>query len=182
MTLKRYKHNPPHLFIPEAKYFITGSIYKKRPLLQTDKSKEVFLSYLFESCNRQGWTLEDWVVLDNHYHIMVDCNSQPKTLPNLINNVHKYSAIWINKNINTVNIRSNKKVWHNYWDTCIDFESSYFARINYIWNNPVKHGYVEESQEWKFGSFYELYRNDQVNIQTILNNYPSDRIKIRDEY
>ena len=34
------------------------------------------------------------------------------------------------------------QIFYNYWNTCINFEKSYFTRINYFWNNPVKHGYV----------------------------------------
>ncbi|MBN2102926.1 hypothetical protein JW835_02695 [bacterium] len=37
---KTYQHNPPHLFIPDAKYFVTGAIYRKRKMLQSDESKQ----------------------------------------------------------------------------------------------------------------------------------------------
>jgi len=35
---KEYKHNPPHLFRSDAKYFITGATYEKKYFLLSDKA------------------------------------------------------------------------------------------------------------------------------------------------
>ena len=34
---KTYIHNPPHLFIDNAKYFVTASTLGKHPYLKTDE-------------------------------------------------------------------------------------------------------------------------------------------------
>ena len=34
---KTYKHNPPHLFIPDAIYMITGATYLKESFFHNDK-------------------------------------------------------------------------------------------------------------------------------------------------
>jgi len=39
MERKDYLHNPTHIFMDDALYFITAAIYKKRPLLQDDTLK-----------------------------------------------------------------------------------------------------------------------------------------------
>ena len=67
---KTYEHNPPHLFIPNAKYFITGSTYQKRYYLNTNIIKETTIQYMFKSFGHYNWQIEDWVLLDNHYHLM----------------------------------------------------------------------------------------------------------------
>lgn len=69
---KTYKHNPPHLFRPNAKYFITAAAYKKQHLFEDDDVKHCVLEVMFESFTRQCWKIEEWVLLDNHYHLMAD--------------------------------------------------------------------------------------------------------------
>src|SRR3989304_2726528 len=69
-TYKTYSHTPPHLYRPGAKYFITASTFRKKKLFD-DKAKEKLFSSLLKSCKNNGWELEDWVILDNHYHMML---------------------------------------------------------------------------------------------------------------
>ncbi len=66
---KEYKHNPPHLFSPNSKYFITGTTYEKNMWLKSNEAKERLLKSIIIGFDRYGWVLEDWVMLDNHYLI-----------------------------------------------------------------------------------------------------------------
>jgi putative transposase len=42
--LKRGLHSPAHLFVDNAAYFITSSIYQKRPLLKPEPIKHHLLA------------------------------------------------------------------------------------------------------------------------------------------
>ncbi len=170
-------HNPPHLFRSNAKYFITAAIYNKRHLMKDEGVKYAVIEVMFESFKRLHWKIEDWVLLDNHYHLMADAPENAKTLSCVINNFHRFSALRIKKNVDPA--CSLDRIWYNYYDTCMTYEKSYFARLNYIWNNPVKHGYVEKPEEWKFGSYYfKADKREEVN--SIMRNYPCDRIRVED--
>ncbi len=180
MKIKKYKiHNPPHLFIPNSKYFITVSTLGHHPYLETEEAKWATLEYLTKSLEVHHWELEDWVILDNHIHIMINAPDNAKSLSNVMNNFHKFTANWLSRNgIKKV----EEKYFHNYWDKCITYEKSYFARLNYIWMNPVKHGYVDSPEKWKFGSFYFRYKKDEEAIINQLNKFPSDKLKIKDDF
>jgi len=65
---KVYLHNPPHYFVSNAMYMVTGAIVHKQPLLSEDRRKEFFLKTLFEKTTLFGWDMEAWAVLNNHYH------------------------------------------------------------------------------------------------------------------
>ena len=176
---KTYAHNPPHLFRPHAKYFITAAMYKKRHLMKDDNVKYCVIEWMFESFNRRQWKIEEWVLLDNHYHLMANAPEDAGTLGRVINNFHRFSGLRIKKNVNPS--PSLDRTWYNYRDTCIPYEKSYFARLSYIWNNPVKHGYVEKPEDWKFGSYYfKADGNDEV--RSIMKNYTCDRVRIEDDY
>jgi len=176
---KTYKHNPPHLFIESAKYFITVSTLGKHPYLKSKEAKWAALDYLSKSLKAFNWELEDWVILDNHIHMMIHAPEKAETLSNVMNNFHRFTAIWLSKHgIQKI----GQKYFHNYWDTCITFEKSYFARLNYIWMNPVKHGYVDSPEKWKFGSYYYRFKEEAEEIKQLMKKYPFDKLKIRDDF
>jgi len=123
--------------------------------MKSDEAKDIFLNYLFKSFEHYNWKIEDWVVLDNHYHLMANAPENAETLAQMINNVHRFSSGGIKtllleslellECIDCVNAKpaptqsehSIKKMFHNYWDTCITYENSYYARLHYLWYNPV---------------------------------------------
>lgn len=108
---------------------------------------------------------------------MLESDNNPHSLTKILSNIHRFSSIWINKNVNVP--QNQYKVWHNYWDKCLTFESSYYARLNYIWHNPVKHKYVSEAQE--FGSYYQRYQNERDYLSKLKIMYPSNGIDIEDD-
>lgn len=180
MEYKTYKHNPPHLFIPNTKYFVTGAILNHYKLLHSEKAKEKLFDYILKSAAHFDWNLEAWVILDNHYHLMLNAPENAETLSLLIGNIHRYSAIWLNKNVKVPD--SALKIWHNYWDTCVTYEKSYYARLNYIWFNPVKHGYVDGPEKWKFGSYYERFKLEKEYLIRVNKDFPCDKVKIVDDF
>ena len=178
---KTYPHTPPHLFVSNSKYFITSSTLGKYRYLKSEDAKQITLIYLLKSFHHFNWIIEDWVILDNHIHLMADAPENASTLSKVMANFHRFTANWLSKN----NIKKVKvKYFHNYWDTCITFESSYIARLNYIWYNPVKHGYVKHAQDWKFGSYYHrINKNIELDkINVIQNSFSFDKVNIKDDF
>ncbi len=128
----------------------------------------------------QGWELEDWVILDNHYHIMVNGPGNEIFLSKFIAEYHKFTALFMKKNY--AELAKLPKVFNNYWDTCITYERSYFARLNYLYNNPVKHGYVRKAHDYEWGSFFIRYNEDELSIDKLLNQFPCDTVNIEDDF
>jgi len=122
--VKRYKHRPAHLLLNNASYFITGSIYQKRELLN-DQLKEQLIVLLQQAFTEFSWTLEHWVVLSNHYHLMA-ISHIGADLPKIIGRVHHQSGQLIGKVY-----PSTLPVWWNYWDYCPRDEKDYLIRLNY---------------------------------------------------
>lgn len=176
---KEYNHNPPHLFLPNTKYFITGSTYKHIRYLRDVESKHALLSSIKKGFEDEGWILEDWVILDNHYHIMVNAPANPLSLGKIIKEIHRFNALWIKKHLD---IPQRTIIWYNYWDSCITYEESYFARLNYIWFNPVKHSYVEDPEDWIHGSYFLRIRNENEYLDMLKKRYPFDKLKIGDDF
>jgi putative transposase len=67
----------------------------------------------------------------------------------------------------------------NYWDRCISLERSYWARLNYINHNPVKHGYVTDARAYPFGSYYFESRE---SWEVCEREYPWDSVSEEDDF
>lgn len=177
---KEYKHNPPHLFLPNTKYFITGATYLRKHFLINNDAKIALRNSIIKGFTDKGWVLEDWVILNNHYHLMVNSTDNTSLLNLIIKDIHRFNALWLKKNI--PELKNEDILWYNYWDSCITFETSYYSRLNYIWYNPVKHGYVEFPGEWAHGSYFYRVKEEKEYLDSILIKYPCDRIKIDDKF
>jgi len=175
--LKKYKHNPAHLFLNHTSYMITVGIYKKLPYLETDEDKKLLLEIINEFCGEFLWELQEWVILDNHYHLMLK-SFKGKDLPRLLGKIHRKSAYLLKKKNKT-----SSPLWWNYWDTCIRDEKDFFKRINYIYFNPVKHGYVTNIEDYKWSSYQEfLRRKDKEKMEKWFKIYGFEDLKIEDDF
>jgi putative transposase len=176
--LKKYKHNPPHLFLDNTYYMITSGTYKKLPHLRKDDDKKLLLEVIKESCEKFRWRLKDWVILNNHYHLMLK-SFKGKDLKNLLGRIHRKSSNLLKRK----NKIMSSRIWWNYWDTCIRGESDFFKRINYIYYNPVKHGYVADPVDYKWSSFEDfLGRNEEEKIKEQLQKYSFEDLRIEDDF
>lgn len=175
--LKREVHRPAHLLLDASPYFITGSIYKKRHLLDDDLKNDL-LALMKKEFNYCNWSLNHWVILNNHYHVMAH-SDKGVDLPKIIGRLHFNSGKLIRKKIT-----SELPVWWNYWDYCPRDEKDYMIRLNYLYNNPIKHGYVTNLNDYLFSSFHQqLAVNGRDKLIVQFKNYPEYKtILIDDDY
>jgi putative transposase len=95
-----------------------------------------------------------WVVLPNHYHQLVHAPSL-KTFLTALGELHGRTSYRWNQEDNAM----GRKVWHRAVETQIKSERHFWATINYVLNNAVRHGYVSRWQDWPFSNA-EQYLGD----------------------
>ena len=161
--LKQYRHAPTHILLDDHVYFLTGSIYHKKLLLENPTAKEIFLKYLFHYHEKFGWTIKEWAVLNNHYHFLSHVPIGG-LIPKMINSLHRASAFYIMRELD---IRV-QPFWYQYWDRCIRNDDDYFKTACYILYNPVKHGLIGEKELGRYpycsySSHHGEDKNDWIN-------------------
>jgi putative transposase len=146
---KTAPHNPPHFFVADALYMLTGAIYEKAPLMISDRRKTEWREAFYEAAKVYQWQIIAWVVLPNHYHTVVQSPEHATNLSKFVNSYHKFTA----RKWNTEDSLRGRKVWWNYWDTCIRSEHDYYTRLRYVFWNPVKHGLAKAPEAYSFSSY-----------------------------
>jgi putative transposase len=153
-------HSPPHLDGPERTFLITAACYEHRALLLEDHRRLELLTELQQLSHEHGARLEAWVVLPNHYHLLAHAPSI-REIGKAIGLVHgRTSRRW-----NEEDDRAGRKCWYRFADRAIRSDSHYFACLNYIHANPVKHGFVRSGLDWAASSVHQF--ESDLGIQAL---------------
>ncbi len=140
-----WPHAPTHLLDASGIYFITAATHLKQHHFRSPARLDVLQRGLLTVTHDFGWRLEAWSIFSNHYHFIAKTPSEATdaaSLPAMIRALHGPLSKWVNKLDNT----PDRHVWHNYRETLLTRQTSYFARLNYTHNNPVKHGQSGEAR------------------------------------
>jgi len=148
MEYSESHHRPLHIYLDDAWYFITASTISHARYISTEAHLCIWRDAFFELTLKFGITICAWVVLKNHYHIIVQ-PQQGRDVSKFIGQLHGRTS----RAINLLDNAQGRQIWYSYWDTCIRGEIDFWTRFNYIHYNPVKHGYTENPEDWKFSSY-----------------------------
>lgn len=148
-------HAPPHPFRGSGYYFISAAIFKHKPIIHSPMRRTDFEIALLNSFKNLNAKVEGWVILPNHYHLLVQIESLD-FVSRQLQRLHGSTSYHWNKEDGLTRIR---KVWYHYSDRVIRNEWHFFATLNYIHHNPVKHNYCEQANKWMW-SIIHLYLED----------------------
>lgn len=148
---KAYKPNfsnrPQHLKQNDAFYFFTARTVNAQWFLRPDKYKQILLDKIIEKTKKFNFPLIAYAILPNHYHLLVKIDNADK-IPKFIGELNGASAREINKADDSI----DRKIWWNYYDHIIRDERDFFKHLNYIHQNPIKHGFSKDFG-YKFSSY-----------------------------
>ena len=153
-----WHHSPAHVFVPNVTYMVTAGTLHKEHLFSGQQKLAALHDTLLRLAEQYKWSLRAWAVLPNHYHWIGVAPEAEGSLETFVRHLHSISAIEINKLDQT----PGRKVWFQYWDTCLTYERSYCARLNYVMQNPVRHGLVPIAYKYPFWSA----RGFEANVDT----------------
>jgi putative transposase len=174
----RWHHSPLHLFVPNTIYMVTASTLNKQHVFLGDERLELLQDALLEVTMAYMWSLQAWAVFSNHYHFIAKSPDDATTLKKMIQRLHSQTS----RAVNRLDGVSGRQVWFQYWDTCLTFEKSYYARLNYVHNNAVKHSLVEEAVWYPFCSAAWFKANADQALRHNVEAASYDQIDIQDDF
>jgi putative transposase len=183
-------HRPTHPDLGSGWYFITGACFEHRHHFQESPELTALQRRLFEALAEANCECGGWVVLPNHYHLLVKMNATDSEIANplsdtsgyqrrslavfgkAIGKVHGRSAVYANDRDGT----PKRQVWFRFSDRKIRSERHYWACVHYITMNPVKHGYVDTALDWPWSCVHELVaENGPRWLESLRQEYPLTR-------
>ncbi len=176
--LPEWPHAPAHRFTEKGAYIITGGTIGRFPFFNTAERLNEILGLLFACATEFHLALQAWVLLANHYHFIAFCSEDPESLGRMLKKFHAQIALMINRQDGI----TRRKVMYQFWDTHITYASSYWARINYVHNNPVHHGIVERASNYPWCSAAWFERTARPSLVKTVYRFKTDAISVIDDF
>ena len=174
-----WPHAPAHRLTSNGTYFVTAGTYRKEHHFRDPSRLDVLQRGLFTVTFEFGWQLEAWCIFSNHYHFVAQSpTTDASTLTPMLRKLHSKLSRWVNKLDET----PSRYVWHNFWDTRLTHETSYFARLHYTHANAVHHGlvYVANQYRWCSAAWFERTATP-AQIKTIYS-MKTDSVNVKDDF
>jgi putative transposase len=166
-------HAPPHPFRGAGTYLISAANFEHRAIMSSPERRTQIETRLLNAIKEFAEDIIAWVILANHYHVLLAIQSL-NDVSDALKHLHgKTSREW---NIED-NLTGKRRVWYKLVDTYVRNDEHLRLAFNYIHYNPVKHGYVSDPLDW-FWSSLRMYYEDrgQTWLQDQWNAYepPAD--------
>ncbi|MFZ2657595.1 MAG: transposase [Victivallales bacterium] len=163
-------HQPFHHMDGTTKtYLITSANYEHKNIMANESRRNELQEKIFSLCKKTSSEIHCWCILSNHYHLLI--KTELGQFSNSLTKLHWGTSVQWNKEDST----PGRKVWHSFSDRAIRNESHFWATVNYINSNPVKHGYVKKADQWSCSSIHDYLDNfGREKLIEIWNNHPLD--------
>ncbi len=162
------QHHPFHIYLDNAIYFVSARIYKSQPVLKTPNRRTEFLRKIARELIIYDFKIFGWTINLNHYHLLFKTRFG-HDLPVFFHQLHGSSAFEWNREDRT----PGRKIWQNYFDTCIRDKRHFFIHLNYIHHNAIKHGYVKGMGDYEWSSYNKyLKKYNQEWLNDCFSRYP----------
>jgi putative transposase len=143
-------HAPPHFRSISGTYLITSACYEHRSIFEAPDDLSWLAEQMLDAFSIADLPHPAWVLLPNHYHILVETRDL-SIVSEVLRLLHSRTATTINSR----HRQRGRKVWYRFSDRLMRNERHYFATVNYIHYNPIKHGYADRMSNWPWSSVHE---------------------------
>lgn len=142
-------------YLPNYLYFVTSVIESRRKIFANNVNINVLLDSFCHYRKEQGFKIVAFCILPDHFHWLI-IPAKRTDISQIMKSVRGFSARKINKESNQCG-----RLWqHQFLDHIIRKDEDYKQHIYYIHNNPVKHGLVEEAEDYPWSSYRNYYLDD----------------------
>ncbi len=149
---------------PQQLHFVTLTVLHWIPVFTRPETVNILLDSL-RFLSKEGLKIYAWVVLENHCHFVLQSNQLDKDIARFKSFTARQLIEYLQvKNVKTIleQLAFYKKAHkddraYQFWQEGvhperIQGEQMMRQKIDYIHQNPVKRGYVDEASHWRYSS------------------------------
>ena len=172
-----WHHAPIHRFGEETTYFITGATYLKQHFYRAAIALDELQEILFTHAKTHNCWLQAWVLLSNHYHLVVRCPTGDH-VRKMLARLHSDAARALNQREEA----RGRRVWYQFWDKTLTFEGSWLARLKYTHQNAVHHGIVDDARRYRWCSAGSFEVEAPRRFVEVLRRVRIESLKVYDPF
>jgi putative transposase len=159
--------------LKNATVFMTAVCQNRNRYLAGLEAKTLLMDILSEVSLEKGFSIIGYVLMDDHFHWMIDLSGNPSgTLTykekrwNISEIMQSVKLRFTRRLIKSGKLQTGTNVWQRrFWDHIICDQEDFNRHLDYLHYNPVKHGYTILPKEYPWSSFERYYAE---------NHYPAN--------
>ncbi len=148
-------------------HFVTSTVVGFIPVFEVSQARDVFVDCLRFGQERGDYRLIAWVVMPNHFHLILNRN-QEKSISLIIGNLKRYTSRNIRDQLIRLGLHGlierlrnaaetepspDAVLWKPRFDSLVLInEETIRQKIEYIHFNPVRAGLCLSAEEWQYSS------------------------------
>jgi len=146
-------------------HFITCSVVDGIPIFSMPECAEIILNSLGFLRDERQIKIIAYVIMENHLHAILYGENLKRQIAAFRSYTarcvvdilrHNHHKIWLNRFggiVKSYRKDRSHQIWRaSYHPLQLYFDEMLIQKINYIHNNPVKRGYVNEAHHWRYSS------------------------------
>ena len=156
-------------------HFITCSCYRRLPLLDTARARNLFVKILGDVRDRYGFALAGYVVMPNHVHLLI--GEPSKGTPSIVTQVLKQCVSRQFRRKARKQLSSKQLAlpfpeaggqpphfWQpRYYDFNVWSQTKFVEKLHYMHMNPIKRNLVTHQRDWLWSS-YSFYAKKEAGL------------------
>ena len=124
----------PRLSVPGALHHVMARGIEGRPIFKSDEDRLKFLSLLAHGIAKSGFKCYAWVLMENHYHLLLRANEMP--LSSFMRPLNSRYAHWFRKKS-----QSRGYLFQDRFKSIATQDQGYIEQlVRYIHLNPLRAG------------------------------------------
>lgn len=138
---------PLRLEYPGAVWHVTARGNDRRDVFRDDADREQFLSILGRTVGLFRWKLHAWVLMGNHYHVLVETPE-----PTLSRGMRQLGGLYTQA-FNRRHRRAGHLFQGRFKSVLVGKESHLLELARYVVLNPVRAGVATSARAWRWSSY-----------------------------
>ena len=160
MGRSRYK-----VYEPTHPHFLTCTVLHWLPIFTNQESVQILLNSFTHLQKSDNLIIFSYVILENHLHLVASSDDINKTMQKfksytayeLLKLLEKNNAKTLLKQFAFHKKAHRKESTYQIWEEgfhpkLIESEEMMSQKIEYIHQNPIKRGYVDRAEHWRYSS------------------------------
>jgi len=145
-------------YIPNSIIFITAVTKDRKPYLKLEDDLAILFNTLTLEHHIHPFHLLAYVILPDHFHWLMTAGNTTGNFSIVLKSIKRnYTLNYKKEN----NISTELNIWQRgFWDHVIRNDKDLQNHFDYIHWNPVKHGYVNSPEIWKYSTYSFWYERD----------------------
>ena len=152
--MNKYAQVPPrldHVFPSSPVFFVTVCSYRRKPLLAKNAVNETFVRFSQRAYAEHGIAVGRYVIMPDHIHLFV-CGPNNFELGRWMGMLKQCLEKALATMASPAGRRLQKTpIWQRgFFDHVLRNEESYAQKWDYVRDNPVRAGFVDNADAWPF--------------------------------